>query len=141
MKKTIKIIKVTDDTIVAFSAVGKIGCGTMMLNTKGKTKATIEAEIIWRFRTQMYQKKTDGQSCDVSLATRSWDIIWFDGNEIEKRKANSETVNEIPQQKPKIYSIEKKSDGSLKVNKIEGKLYDEDEVKIALCAMALNGER
>lgn len=93
------------------------------------------------FQNANVPEKTDGQSCDVSLATRSWDIIWFDGNEIEKRKANSETVNEIPQQKPKIYSVEKKLDGSLKVNKIDGKLYDEDEVKIALCAMALNGER
>lgn len=137
MKEKIKIIKVTDDTIVAFGVFGGIGCGTMMLNTKGKTKNRIETDIVWRFRSQITQKKVDGES--VSFSSKNIVFEWFDNSEIVK--ANHGIFDAVPEQKPKIYSIEKKLDGSLKVNKVEGKLYDEDEVKIALCQMALNGEK
>lgn len=137
MKEKIKIIKVTDDTIVAFGAFDGVGCGTMMLNTKGKTKNRIETDIVWRFRSQISQKKADGES--VSFSSKNIVFEWFDNSEIVK--ANHGMFDTEPKQKPKIYSIEKKLDGSLKVNKIEGKLYDEDEVKIALCQMALNGEK
>lgn len=137
MKEKIKIIKVTDDTIVAFGEFSGVGCGTMMLNTKGKTKNRIETDIVWRFRSQITQKKVDGES--VSFSSKNIVFEWFDKSEVVKVTLGM--FDKAPEQKPKIYSIEKKLDGSLKVNKIEGKLYDEDEVKLALCQMALNGEQ
>ena len=140
MKKEVKLVTVGKDTIVGMAFVNDIAVGSAMLDSNGKSVREIERDFINRFLSQLHQKKLKG--ADIPFVERGvkWDIKWYDYNDVTKTHIVKENVMEkVLSGKPKCYSIEKRDDGSLKVNKIDGKLYDEDELKVALCKMALEG--
>ena len=141
MKKEIKIIRVSEDVCVACGRVfDKYGVGTFLLDTKDLSKREIERIITSRCVTQVCRLRTMGRPIPNMTRGGRWEIKWYDFDDVAKTHIVKENVMEKELSgKPKCYSIEKKLDGSLKVNKVEGKLYDEDEVKIALCQMALEG--
>lgn len=136
MEKTVKIIQVGSDTAVALGVVNGVGVASMMLDTRKKSRATIEAEFRNRFSTQLAQK---ADRMSASNARGKWSFVWYNFDDVAKTHVIKENPIEKECGKPKIYSIEKTADGGLKVNKVEGRLYDEDEIKIALCKMALEG--
>lgn len=140
MKKEIKLINVGKDTVVGMGIVGNETVGSAMLDSNGKSVWEIERDFINRFLSQLHQKKLKG--ADIPFVERGvkWDIRWYDFDDVAKTHIVKENIMEKALSgKPKCYSIEKREDGSLKVNKIEGNLYDEDELKVALCKMALEG--
>lgn len=139
MEKIIKIVKVTDDTCVAFGKIKGQGVASMMLNCGGMSRREIERYYQGRFQTQFHHRKEVDNSL-INMGRGDWVFSWYDFDDVAKTHIVKENVMEKALSgKPKCYSIEKRDDGSLKVNKIEGKLYDEDELKIALCKMALEG--
>lgn len=136
MEKTIKIIQVGSDTAVALGVVNGVGVASMMLDTRKKSRATIEAEFRNRFSAQLAHKAA---RTGVPNARGKWSFVWYNFDDVAKTHVIKENPIEKECGKPKIYSIEKTADGGLKVNKVVGRLYDEDEIKIALCKMALEG--
>jgi len=139
MEKLIKIVKITDDTCVAFGKINGMGVASMMLNCKGRSRREIEKDYQGRFSTQFHHRKQNNSEL-ASMGRGDWVFSWYDFDDVAKTHIVKENVMEKALSgKPKIYSIEKKLDGSLKVNRVESKLYDEDEIKIALCKMALEG--
>lgn len=133
--REVKLVRVGKDTVVGFSTYNGYGVASMMLDAEGKKKQKIEQDFILRFRSQIVQKrKTKNIGTEDNNA--QWECKWFEFEDVSKEHAQ-QLMEPICVQKPKVYSIEKKSDGSLKVHKVESKLYDEDELKIALCKMAL----
>lgn len=138
MKKEIKIIRVSEDVCVACGRVfDKWGVASIILDTKGMSKGEIERQFVNRCVTQICRQRVEGKGIPNISRGNRWDVKWYDYSDVSKTNIIKENVMEAVCGKPKIYSIEKKLDGSLKVNKVEGELYDEDELKIALCKMAL----
>lgn len=144
MKKEIKIIKMPDTACVACGLYETVGLGSMILDTKGMTKSLVEQVFVTRFNSQIVDKRKKG-GAPFAKGRTGWTIKWYEYSDIsksEKQEVLGLVANTVAKSgKPKIYMIEKKLDGSLKVNKIEGKLYDEDELKLALFEMAVNGEK
>ena len=139
MEKLIKIVQITDDTCVAFGKIRGQGVASMMLDCSGKNRREIERDFQGRFATQFHRKKEKNNKL-MNMGRGEWVFSWYDFDDVAKTHIVKENVmGKALSGKPKRYSIEKRDDGSLKVNKIEGKLYDEDELKIALCQMALEG--
>lgn len=138
MKKEVKIVQLDKDTVVAFGFVDDISFGSAMLDAAGKSSREIEREFVKRFVSQIHNRKYRyAQEIPTMSRSDKWNVHWYKYEDVAKTHVIKENVMEQVCGKPKIYSIEKKADGSLKVNKVEGKLYDEDEVKLALCKMAL----
>lgn len=137
MKKEIKLINVGKDTVVGMGFVGSASVGSAVLDAKEKNVRQIEREMTQRFLSQIHQKRLKGENIPNIDRGEKWVIRWYDYSDVSKAHTTKENVMEAVCGKPKIYSIEKKLDGSLKVNKVEGKLYDEDELKVVLCKMAL----
>lgn len=137
MKKEIKLINVGKDTVVGMGFVGNASVGSAVLDAKEKNVRQIEREMTQRFLSQIHQKRLRGEDIPNINRGEKWVIRWYDYSDVAKTHIIKENVMETVCGKPKCYAIEKRPDGSLKVNKFEGKLYDEDEVKVALCQMAL----
>lgn len=138
-EKELKIIKVSDDVCVACGRVfDKWGVASIILDTEGMSRGEIERQFVSRFVTQICRQRVIGKGIPNISRGNPWDVKWYDYSDVAKTHIVKENVMEkVLSGKPKIYSIEKREDGSLKVNKVEGELYDEDELKIALCKMAL----
>lgn len=138
-EKELKIIKVSDDVCVACGRVfDKWGVASIILDTEGMSRGEIERQFVNRFVTQICRQRVIGKGIPNISRGNRWDVKWYDYSDVAKTHIVKENVMEkVLSGKPKIYSIEKREDGSLKVNKVEGELYDEDELKIALCKMAL----
>ena len=137
MKKEVKIVSLSKETVVGMGFVGDHSVGSAVLDAAGKSSRELERELCQRFISQVHQKRIHGIDVPKMDKKTKWTIRWYDYNDVAKTHVVKENVMERVCGKPKVYSIEKREDGSLKVNKIEGKLYDEDEVKVALCQMAL----
>lgn len=138
MRKDVKIVQLDKDTMVAFGFVDNISFGSAMLDAAGKSSREIERDFISRFISQIHNRKRRySQEIPTINKADKWSVQWYKYEDVAKTHVIKENVMEQVCGKPKIYSIEKKADGSFKVNKVEGKLYDEDEVKLALCKMAL----
>lgn len=136
MEKAIKIIQVGNDAVVALGVVNSVGVASMMLDARNKSRATIERAFRARFATQLTQK---ADRMGASNTRGKWSFVWYNFDDVAKTHVIKENPIEKECGKPKIYSIEKTADGGLRVNKVKGRLYDEDEKKLALCKMALEG--
>ena len=129
MQTKIYILKVDNNVVIGFARWANHGLASAILDARGKSRSELEGIIKKRFYSQRnYSGQNDG-------SRHRFTTEWLDFDEITRPIQMA--MDEIGQAKPKCYAIEKREDGSLKINKIDGQLYDEDEVKVALCKLAL----
>lgn len=129
MDKEIKIVKITDDTCVAFGKIKGMGVASMMLNCKGKSHREIERDYQGRFATQFHHRKELDDSL-MNMGRGRWLFSWYDFDDVAKTHIVKENVmGKVMSEKPKVYYLVKKPEGGFETKKIESRLYDEDELE------------
>lgn len=129
MQTKIYMLKVDNNVVIGFARWANHGLASAILDARGKSRLELDNIMKRRFYSQRAQSGLrDG-------TFNGFTTEWLDFDDITRPIQTA--MDEMNRSKPKCYAIEKREDGSLKINKIDGQLYDEDEVKVALCKMAL----
>lgn len=136
MSRIIKIVKVTEDTCVAFANFEGVGVASMILDTTGMGKHRIETDFLARFNTQLV-KKRKGVRTRKRIARNKYYFEWYNLSEIEK--GNPVLLNPVEQKKEDLYVVDVDVNGKPTCRKADH-LFTEEEVKIELMRLALGGK-
>ena len=118
--------------------INGVGYATMVLDAKGMTKNTIQVAVWRRFASQYFKVKNRSEESPKLADVR---FVWMSLEDLMSRGVGENLfVKPVGENaKPKIYSVSVDENGKPHLHKHDNDLMDEDEVKMKLMELALNG--
>lgn len=112
-----------------------------VLHGKGMSRGEVERAVRDRFHSQFHNDKANAKLVDRKRL--NWEIRWIDPKEAAELGRAERPVQEplmdiAPKRKPKIYEVLDDGKG-LRLIRHDAELLDEDEAKLKLFEMAVNG--
>ena len=134
----IVIIEQGKDTYTAISERSGYPLGTTI--RKVARKQEIERIALERFNSQVHILKQDGADIPNVYKTIKHTITWVSACDIYAFANNNFAAKSV-NSKPKLYEIQKNTNGGFTLIKHNAELLDEDEAKIKLFETAVNGDK